>query len=302
MSQAIRPSSIACARCGAEKRVGRRGPVPTYCSAVCRAGEKNGRRIDIRCARCGGPAQVRVGTRYCSPRCRNSESHHAARADGRYDASLAKSRSATIKRQAANARPCPYCGDPMPNPRRVQCGKPDCKRTFQRDRVRKWQREYQAKSGQWYRAVNYAEQQREYGRRRYQENPHWRERYPEVAALVDARRRMLIQLADRGERFTPRYVYDRDGWTCGLCRLPVDPGLAWPHPMSASVDHILPLSRGGSHTLANAQCAHLSCNSRKRDQVIMDLPVDPQACARPADSSGRRSIQPGDDHASDLGR
>jgi 5-methylcytosine-specific restriction endonuclease McrA len=81
---------------------------------------------------------------------------------------------------------------------------------------------------------------------------------------------MLIQLTDQDERFAPKDVYERDEWTCGLCRLPVDPGLAWPHPMSASVDHILPLSQGGSHTLANVQCAHLSCNCAKGDQVDFD--------------------------------
>jgi hypothetical protein len=270
MTQAIRPSTITCARCGTEKSVGQRGPVPTYCSGACRAGEKNDRRIDIECAHCGTPTQARVGTRYCSARCRNAGSYQTARNDGRYDEALARSREATARRQAANARPCPYCHDPMLNPRRVQCGKPDCKQAFQRDRVRKWQRDYQAKSGQWYRAANYAEQQREYSRRRYHEITHWRERYPEAAALADARRRMLIQLTDQDERFAPKDVYERDEWTCGLCRLPVDPGLAWPHPMSASVDHILPLSQGGSHTLANVQCAHLSCNCAKGDQVDFD--------------------------------
>lgn len=31
---------------------------------------------------------------------------------------------------------CPHCGDTMPNSRRVQCGKPGCRATWQRDRVR----------------------------------------------------------------------------------------------------------------------------------------------------------------------
>ncbi|MGW7657827.1 HNH endonuclease [Streptomyces asiaticus] len=82
---------------------------------------------------------------------------------------------------------------------------------------------------------------------------------------------MLIEQAVKGEPFAPKDVHERDEWACGLCRRPVDPGLAWPHPMSASVDHILPLSQGGSHTLANVQCAHLSCNSRKRDQTIEEI-------------------------------
>src|ERR1044072_8630558 len=267
MTQAIRPSSITCARCGVEKKVGQRGPVPIYCSGACRAGNKNDRRVDIDCAHCGRPVSVREGPRYGSPRCRSAGGHRAAREDGRYDAALARSREETVQRRAANARPCPYCADPMLNPRRAQCGKQDCKRAFQRDRVREWQRDYQAKNGQWYRAANYAEQQREYGRRRYQDTPHWRIRYPERGPLIDARRRMLVEQAMTAEPFTSQEVHERDGWTCGLCRLPVDPGLPSPHPMSAPVDHILPLSRGGSHTLANVQCAHLSCNSRKCDRV-----------------------------------
>ncbi|MFJ9633822.1 HNH endonuclease [Streptomyces sp. NPDC101175] len=81
---------------------------------------------------------------------------------------------------------------------------------------------------------------------------------------------MRIESAATAEAFTSIEVYERDDWQCGLCRRPVDPGLAWPHPMSASVDHILPLSQGGSHMLANVQCAHLSCNCAKGDQVDVD--------------------------------
>lgn len=266
MTQAIRPEFINCARCGTEKRVGQRGPIPKYCSAVCRTGQKNDRRVDIECAHCGRPAQARAGTRYCSARCRNAGSYQGSREDGRYDLALARSREATAQRQAANARPCPYCQGPMLNPRRVQCGKLDCKRAFKAEHAKAWHRNYTAMTGERY-AAKYREWALEYDRQRREQHGHWRKLYPEAAALADARRRMLIQLADRGERFAPKDVYERDGWVCGLCRRPVDPGLTWPHPMSASVDHILPLSQGGSHTLANVQCAHLSCNSRKCDRV-----------------------------------
>lgn len=270
MTQAIRPAFINCARCGAEKAVGQRGPIPTFCSGACRAGEKNDQRVDIECAQCGQPANVRTGTSYCSPRCRDARSRQTAREDGRYDADLARRREETARRRAANARPCPYCGDPMLHPRRVQCGKADCKRAFQAERARAWHRGYTATTGKRYGTDRYRESAAEYSKRRREQLGHWRQLYPDVAALADARRRMLKQQADRGERFAPADVYERDHWMCGLCRLPVDPGSAWPHPMSASVDHILPLSQGGSHTLANVQCAHLSCNSRKCDRVESD--------------------------------
>jgi hypothetical protein len=211
-----------------------------------------------------------AGTTYCSATCRNAANHEATRRDGRYDAQVRRAKQKRQEQALRNARPCPYCADLMTNQRRKQCGKPDCKRAFNADRMRQWNRDHKAATGQWYHR-NYAEQQREYNRLRKETQPHWRERYPEAAALADARRRALLERALRAEPFAPRDVYERDQWTCGLCRLPVDPGLKWPHPMSASVDHIVPLSRGGDHMLTNVQCAHLNCNSRKGDQALVDL-------------------------------
>lgn len=270
MTQAIRPAFINCARCGAEKKVGTRGRIPAYCSDACRAGVGNERHTDVECAYCGQPFRGRTDARYCSPRCRDARNRQAAREDGRYEAAKAARREENAQRRAANARPCPYCDAPMTHPRRVQCGKPECKRAMNAERAKAWHRNYTATTGKRYGTDRYREQASEYDKRRREKQGHWRKLYPEVAALADARRRALKAQADQGERFAPACVYKRDGWTCGLCRLPVDPGLAWPHPMSASVDHILPLSQGGSHTLANVQCAHLSCNSRKRDRVDDD--------------------------------
>lgn len=45
---------------------------------------------------------------------------------------------------------CPYCDAPMSNPRRVQCGAPECKRKYQAERVRKYLAEYRAKTGEPY--------------------------------------------------------------------------------------------------------------------------------------------------------
>lgn len=66
-------------------------------------------------------------------------------------------------------------------------------------------------------------------------------------------------------------VGKRDGWVCGLCRGLVDNGLPWPDPMSASLDHILPISKGGKHRMENVQISHLSCNLAKGNRVGEDL-------------------------------
>lgn len=58
-------------------------------------------------------------------------------------------------------------------------------------------------------------------------------------------------------------IGDRDGWRCGLCATKVDRTLPYPHPKSASLDHIVPLSVGGKHVLTNVQIAHFGCNMAK---------------------------------------
>lgn len=62
-------------------------------------------------------------------------------------------------------------------------------------------------------------------------------------------------------------IYERDTWTCGLCGNPIPQTAHYPDPMSASLDHITPISVGGSHTPDNVQAAHLTCNIRKGNRV-----------------------------------
>ena len=62
-------------------------------------------------------------------------------------------------------------------------------------------------------------------------------------------------------------VYERDNWTCQLCLKSVNPNLVFPDPMCASLDHVIPLSRGGSHQSSNVQLAHLRCNTSRGNKV-----------------------------------
>lgn len=79
--------------------------------------------------------------------------------------------------------------------------------------------------------------------------------------------RRATKLAAEAELFEPREVFERDGWQCQLCDELVDRERRFPDPLSASLDHVLPLSKGGSHTLDNVQLAHFSCNSAKGARV-----------------------------------
>lgn len=82
-----------------------------------------------------------------------------------------------------------------------------------------------------------------------------------------ARSRRALRREVRVESFSSREVFERDGWVCGLCSEPIPRDVLWPDLRSPSIDHVVPIARGGEHSLANVQAAHLSCNSRKQDRV-----------------------------------
>lgn len=69
------------------------------------------------------------------------------------------------------------------------------------------------------------------------------------------------------ETFGPKEIFERDGWRCGICRKRIAKRLRHPNPMSASLDHKVPLSKGGHHSRSNVQASHLRCNLRKRTAV-----------------------------------
>jgi len=58
-------------------------------------------------------------------------------------------------------------------------------------------------------------------------------------------------------------LVDRDGYVCKICGHTIDPFLRHPNPYSLSIDHIIPLSGGGTHDLDNLQLSHLLCNLQK---------------------------------------
>lgn len=59
---------------------------------------------------------------------------------------------------------------------------------------------------------------------------------------------------------------------CGICGKPVDFSYRYPHPLSPTVDHIIPVSKGGHPSdLDNLQLAHRCCNRQKSDKLFVDL-------------------------------
>lgn len=76
-----------------------------------------------------------------------------------------------------------------------------------------------------------------------------------------------------------RDVFARDGWRCQLCGRAVlrkarrNKTTRRLHPRTASLDHIIPMVKGGPHIESNVQCACLRCNSRKHSRLIGQLRI-----------------------------
>lgn len=58
---------------------------------------------------------------------------------------------------------------------------------------------------------------------------------------------------------------------CGICGKPVDFSYKYPHPLSPTVDHIIPVSKGGHPSdIDNLQLAHRCCNRQKSDKILAE--------------------------------
>lgn len=86
--------------------------------------------------------------------------------------------------------------------------------------------------------------------------------------------KMPIERPDRNG--THRKVLDKNKkiiyatqTVCGICGKPVDMTLKYPHPLAKSVDHIIPVAKGGHPSdIDNLQLAHWTCNRQKSDKLI----------------------------------
>ena len=77
---------------------------------------------------------------------------------------------------------------------------------------------------------------------------------------LDPGRTIPISRADR------LAIYERDGWTCGICLESVDPAAQPNTTWDATLDHIVPRSKGGTHATENLRLAHRWCNSARNDE------------------------------------
>lgn len=143
-------------------------------------------------------------------------------------------------------------------------------------RNREYQKRYREKNAEKRRETK--ERWRKANMDKYREyTARWTERNPEKAKemhkkyadnnpekIAAKRRRRRALLADtKSEFYTMGEIIERDKSICHLCNNIVDNNYPPRHKMSASIDHVIPISKGGTDTRDNIKLAHYGCNSRK---------------------------------------
>ena len=69
------------------------------------------------------------------------------------------------------------------------------------------------------------------------------------------------------ENFSPLDVFLRDKYRCQICGVKTRPDYKNPyHPKYPNLDHIIPLSKGGEHSMKNTQCLCFQCNTTKQNK------------------------------------
>ncbi len=77
------------------------------------------------------------------------------------------------------------------------------------------------------------------------------------------RKRRMLKKGIYHESYKDSYIFERDGWICGICGLKIDKKLKRPNLLSKSIDHIIPLLKGGADAPINLQATNLICNIGK---------------------------------------
>ncbi|MFJ8871081.1 HNH endonuclease [Streptomyces sp. NPDC102473] len=85
------------------------------------------------------------------------------------------------------------------------------------------------------------------------------------------RRRRAAKRGGASEPYTLVEIAERDEARCRLCGDLVLMSLKVPHAGAPTIDHIVPVSRGGNDTRANVQLAHFRCNSVKGAREVQTL-------------------------------
>ena len=166
---------------------------------------------------------------------------------------------------------CLFCGAEFTGShhKQVYCSA-DCRKEVQRTRAASaWHEQYGAEATNPVVTKTCAQCKQPFSGNRYMS----RRMYCSERCSLKAqrpRRRYIDRCREYG--VTPLYIdhvtvqalLKRDKARCHICKKRVDATLSVPHPLAPTIDHLIPVSQGGSNAFSNCKLAHLGCNCRRR--------------------------------------
>ena len=213
-----------------------------YCTETCREVAKWKRTAKVPCSTCGRPTGYKLGSveaATCNDCRRESIEHGTPTGYGKgcrcaecKRATAAAHRAYQASRRLAPTTTCSKC--PRPHYAYGLC------------------------------AMHIRRQRRQDGTHKPSPSDAWDT--PRNLAKYKARKAILRGATGSVDQFTVTDLLERDGRACGICG-DVIPESIYPDPLSPSIDHIKPVSLGGSHTLKNARATHLRCNVARGNRI-----------------------------------
>lgn len=209
-----------------------------YCSCRCKATDEGNKLIQKQCPQCGKDFKGKRGSLCCSEECKKERlnlfgkyAHVCAKCGKEFRNSQKDSKYCSVACTTKYRSTCQNCGKEF---------------TGQKDRVNKF-----CSRKCFCEFLGFKDA----------DTPKFRSIVGDSQHIKKAKR-----LGVEYEHIDILEIFERDNWVCTICNEKIDKHLYYPNPMSASLDHKIPFSRGGTHTRGNVRATHLRCNIIKRDK------------------------------------
>ena len=112
---------------------------------------------------------------------------------------------------------------------------------------------------------NIKERKALFNKEKYSSDPAYRDRILDWARKFGGRHhRRAEKRGGYAERFPRVIVFERDKYTCSYCGCKLS-------LKTATLDHVIPISKGGAHVPDNCTTACRPCNSSKKDKVLSGI-------------------------------